>query len=233
VGAGKKPEDSAPDSTSAPPDGEESASPPNGATTAPSDGVLARLRAEAAKRLKDIERAEDAADEALLRFGTGLRDFLREAVSIAPAAADGSGAGGEGGFESRDAAGKRVIHSTRFEAQMHAIHCSAESFTKDPGGGEWGVWRGEFEAGAWTESVSGDLERFGELRGMMERLVPGEVRYEDFWARYYFLRRSIETAEKRRRDLLKGVYLSILFCVYRDMFLSPLPPLLILRGLAS
>ncbi|KFY19788.1 hypothetical protein V493_07832, partial [Pseudogymnoascus sp. VKM F-4281 (FW-2241)] len=48
-------------------------------TTTPNEGVLARLRAEAAKRLKDIERAEDAADEALLRFGTGLRDFLREA----------------------------------------------------------------------------------------------------------------------------------------------------------
>ena len=40
-----------------------------------SEGVLARLRSEAAKRLKDIEKAEDAADEALLKFGTNIRNF--------------------------------------------------------------------------------------------------------------------------------------------------------------
>ncbi|KFX85911.1 hypothetical protein O988_09857 [Pseudogymnoascus sp. VKM F-3808] len=188
--------DNTSDSTSTPKDGET----PTAGT--PNEGVLARLRAEAAKRLKDIERAEDAADEALLRFGTGLRDFLKEAVSIAPAGTEEGGAGG--GFESKDAAGKRVIHSTRFEAQMHAIHCNADSFTKDPEGEEWKEWRDKFDAEGRTGEISGDLERFGELRGMMERLVPGDVKYEDFWARYYFLRHSIETAEKRRRDLLKG-----------------------------
>ncbi|OBT83700.1 hypothetical protein VE02_07578 [Pseudogymnoascus sp. 03VT05] len=195
VGQAKKSEASTSDDTTAK-DGE------TPTTDTPSEGVLARLRTEAAKRLKDIERAEDAADEALLRFGTGLRDFLREAVSIAPAGTEEGGEGG--GFESKDAAGKRVIHSTRFEAQMHAIHCNAESFTKDPEGEEWAEWRGEFDVEGRTGEISGDLERFGELRGMMERLVPGEIKYEDFWARYYFLRHSIETAEKRRKELLKG-----------------------------
>ncbi|OBT39969.1 hypothetical protein VE00_10001 [Pseudogymnoascus sp. WSF 3629] len=197
VGQAKKSEASTTSDTTTTKDGEAPST-----TDTPSEGVLARLRAEAAKRLKDIERAEDAADEALLRFGTGLRDFLREAVSIAPAGTEEGGQ--EGGFESKDAAGKRVIHSTRFEAQMHAIHCNADSFTKDPEGEEWAGWRGGFDAEARTGEVSEDLERFGELRGMMERLVPGEVRYEEFWARYYFLRHSIETAEKRRKELLKG-----------------------------
>ncbi|OBT70689.1 hypothetical protein VF21_10304 [Pseudogymnoascus sp. 05NY08] len=202
VGQAKKSEASASDDTTAK-DGETPTAKDGEPTTAtPSEGVLARLRTEAAKRLKDIERAEDAADEALLRFGTGLRDFLREAVSIAPAGTEVGGQ--EGGFESKDAAGKRVIHSTRFEAQMHAIHCNSESFTKDPEGEEWAEWRGEFDAEGRTGEISGDLERFGELRGMMERLVPGEIKYEDFWARYYFLRHSIETAEKRRKELLKG-----------------------------
>lgn len=104
---------------------------------------------------------------------------------------------------------------------MHAIHCNADSFTKDPEGEEWKEWRGEFDAEGMTGEISGDLERFGELRGMMERLVPAEVKYEDFWARYYFLRHSIETAEKRRRDLLKGVYLP--FILFRRVLnlLSP------------
>lgn len=220
VGQAKKPDPSTDSSTptdGTPKDGSDPAS-----TSTPSEGVLARLRAEAAKRLKDIERAEDAADEALLRFGTGLRDFLREAVSIAPAGTEEGGQ--EGGFESKDAAGKRVIHSTRFEAQMHAIHCNAESFTKDSEGEEWREWRGGFDAEGRTGEISGDLERFGELRGMMERLVPGEVRYEDFWARYYFLRHSIETAEKRRRDLLKGMYMS--FILFLSSFTSLFPPII-------
>lgn len=38
----------------------------------------------------------------------------------------------------------------------------------------------------------------------MEKLVPDEIPYPDFWKRYYFLRHSIETAEARRRDLLKA-----------------------------
>ncbi|KUI55627.1 hypothetical protein VP1G_03090 [Cytospora mali] len=87
-----------------------------------SETVLSRLRAEAAKRLKDVQRAEDAADEALLRFGTNIRDFLREAVSIAPPSAtspsDPNAVGGAGSaavmFESKDASGKRTIPYENF-----------------------------------------------------------------------------------------------------------------------
>jgi hypothetical protein len=56
-----------------------------------------------------------------------------------------------------------------------------------------------------TEDISKDLESFAELRTSMEKLVPDTVPYGDFWKRYYFLRHSIETAEARRRDLLKGM----------------------------
>lgn len=49
------------------------------------ESFIARFKAEAAKRLKDIEKAEDAADEALLRFGTNVRNFLKEAVTVVPA----------------------------------------------------------------------------------------------------------------------------------------------------
>lgn len=38
----------------------------------------------------------------------------------------------------------------------------------------------------------------------MEKLVPDQIPYADFWKRYYFLRHGIETAEARRRDLLKA-----------------------------
>lgn len=168
-----------------------------------SEGVLARLRSEAAKRLKEIEKAEDAADEALLKFGTNIRNFLRDAVSIAPPT-EGSGEGSTVLFESKDAQGKRVIHTTRFDAQLHVIHSSLDSFMNDPVSGEYAPWAKDFNVENKTNDISSDLEKYKELRTAMEKLVPDQVAYEDFWKRYYFLRHSIETAEARRRDLLKG-----------------------------
>jgi hypothetical protein len=178
---------------------------PTDEVLAESEGVLARLRTEAARRLKEIEKAEDAADEALLKFGTNLRNFLKDAVTIAPPSEE-AGQGNTVLFESKDASGKRVIHTTRFDAQLHVIHSSTDSFTKDPVSEEYELWTKTFDLDSKTEDISKDLENFAELRASMEKLVPDTVPYGDFWKRYYFLRHSIETAEARRRDLLKGIY---------------------------
>ena len=175
-----------------------------------SETVLSRLRGEAAKRLKDLQQAEDAADEALLRFGSNLRDFFRDAITIAPPSGDGqadsSSRGANAGmlFESKDAHGKRVIHTSRFDAQLHVIHTSPESFGKDGTGAEFETWAKEFDVDKKTADISSDLEKYPELRSTMEKLVPDQVAYTDFWKRYYFLRHGIETAEARRKDLLKG-----------------------------
>lgn len=176
-----------------------------------SENVLSRLKVAAAQRLKDIQKAEDAADEALLKFGTNIRDFLRESISIAgPSvdAASGSARGGPSGdgvlFESKDAQGKRVIHTSRFDAQLHVIHTNPESFSKDPASEEYAAWSSSFDIDKKTADITADLTKYPELRTTMEKLVPDQIPYPDFWKRYYFLRHSIETAEARRRDLLKG-----------------------------
>lgn len=183
-------------------DGEDGQTTPTKRGSTDEETVLSRLRMEAAKRLKTLQKAEDAADEALLRFGSNVRDFLKEAISIAPP--DGSEQGSTVLFESKDAQGKRVIHASRFDAQLHVIHTSPESFTKDPSAAEYEAWTKEFDAEKRTEDISNDLAKYPELRTTMEKLVPDQIPYADFWKRYYFLRHSIETAEARRRDLLKG-----------------------------
>ncbi|KAK4134899.1 BSD-domain-containing protein [Trichocladium antarcticum] len=170
-----------------------------------SETVLARLQREAAKRLKDLQKAEDAADDALLKFGSNMRDFFRDAISIAPPT--GGQADSQGGtvlFESKDAQGKRVIHTSRFDAQLHVIHTSPDRFTKDGNGAEYEGWVKAFDVDQKTDDISGDLAKYPELRATMEQLVPDRVPYADFWSRYYFLRHGIETAEARRRDLLKA-----------------------------
>ncbi|KAJ5835658.1 hypothetical protein N7447_001684 [Penicillium robsamsonii] len=165
------------------------------------ESFIARLKAEAARRLKEIEKAEEAADEAILRFGMNISHKLREAVSILPPDADESG---KLLFESKDAEGKRVIHATRFEAQLHVIHSNLESFSKDPASDEWPAFKKEFNVERKTDEIAADLEKYPELRSAMEKLVPEQVEYVEFWTRYYFLRLVVETEEKKRKELLKG-----------------------------
>ena len=184
--------------------------------------MVSRFRSEAAKRLKDIEKAEDAADEALLKFGTNLRNFLKEAVIVtAPEAAAAAGAqlqnltgGGNNTssrettevlFETNDAEGRRVFHSSRIDAQLHAIHSRGESFSKDPEASEWEPWSEEFDVEKETDRIAADLKKYDELRRQMGRLVPQEVEYGVFWKRYYFLRKAVEEEEKKRREVLKGL----------------------------
>lgn len=174
-----------------------------------SETVLSRLRVEAAKRLKDLQRAEDAADEALLKFGGNVRDFLRDAVNIAPPDVNNTGDNAVR-FESKDSKGKRVIHTSRFDAQLHVIHTTTDGFMKDPSKDEYESWSKEFDIDKKTEDIAGDLDKYPELRITMEKLVPDQIPYADFWKRYYYLRHGIETAEARRRDLLKGKRLSVL-----------------------
>ncbi|GAO17420.1 uncharacterized protein UV8b_06145 [Ustilaginoidea virens] len=173
-----------------------------------SETVLSRLRAEASKRIKDLQRAEDAADEALLRFGTNVRDFLRDAISVAPPDESSSSSSSSQPaavlFESKDAQGKRVIHTSRFDAQMHVIHTSLDGFTKDPSGDEFNRWVDGFDVTRKTDAISQDLVKYPELKASMEKLVPEKVPCAEFWRRYYFLRHGIETAESRRRDLLNA-----------------------------
>ena len=171
-----------------------------------SEGIISRFRTEATKRLKEVQRAEDAADEALLKFGTNIRNFLRDAVTIAPPNEEKNKDGSHKIlFESKDQDGKRVIHSTRFDAQLHAIHSSHDSFTKEPVSPEYEKWKTDFDIEKKTEAISKDLEKYEELRRSMEKLVPEQVEYTPFWTRYYFLRMVIETEEQRRREMLKGI----------------------------
>ena len=148
---------------------------------ADSEGFVAKFRAEAEKRLKDIQRAEDAADEALLKFGTNIRNFLRDAVTVSAPSENSSGdASGAGKvlFESKDAEGKRVIHTTRFDAQLHVIHCSLDSFLKDPASPEYAKWKEGFDVEKKTEDIAASLQKYEELRRAMEKLVPDMVEYK-------------------------------------------------------
>lgn len=179
--------------------------------------LVASLRSTAAAKLKDLQKAEDAADEALLKFGTNVRNFLRDAVVIS--APDEEGKESEVLFETQEpGTGRKVFHSTRLDAQLHAIHTNAGSFTEDPQGEEWKTWQDSFDVEKKTDEIAVDLEKYEELRRAMERLVPEKVEYRAFWMRYYFLRKAIEEEERRRKEVLKGKgeHVVLLVCTNDD-----------------
>ncbi|THZ81645.1 BSD-domain-containing protein [Aureobasidium pullulans] len=167
---------------------------------------LLRFKATAATanlNLQKIQAAEDAADEALLKFGTGIKSFLRDAVTVTAPSTSATG-NTEVLFETNDAEGKRVIHSSRFDAQLHVIHTSAQSFTTNPDSPEYAAFASSFDIAAKTDAIAADLEKYPELRRAMEKLVPEKVDYTTFWTRYYFLRKVIQEEEVRRKEVLKG-----------------------------
>lgn len=184
-------------------DGEDQQKETTEESTGTGEGFLTRFKAEAAKRLKEFEKAEDAADEALLRFGMNVRQKLRDAVSIIPP--DTQESSDKVLFESKDAEGKRVIHATRFEAQLHVIHSNLDNFSHDPVSEQWPAFKQEFNVDAKTDAIAADLDTYPELRAAMEKLVPEKVDYADFWCRYYFLRLVVETEEQKRKELVKGL----------------------------
>ena len=186
------------------------------------EGMISKFKAEAAKRLKELEKAEEAADAAIFRFGANIGNFLKDAVSIAPPSDSEKNKDGSAKvlFESKGEDGKRVIHGTRFEAQLHAIHTSRDKFLKDPEGEEWEKWKTGWDFEAEKGAIEKDEERFEELKRMRKRLVPGEVAEEIFWKRYYFLRMIVESEEKRRKEVLKGQLLPLPSICFPTIYLS-------------
>lgn len=196
------------------PEGDTANDDANSADLEDGEGVVSRLKTEAAKRLRDIEKAEEAADEALTRFGTNIRNFLRDAVAIAPPAQDEDQNNEHGNrilFESKDASGERVIHSSRFDAQLHVIHSNVDNFRQDPDSGQWSEFKAKFDLDDETRKteIARDLEKYPALQKARDQLVPDNVSPADFWSRYYFLRMVIEVEEQKRRELLRGMSIAL------------------------
>ncbi|KAL9053588.1 MAG: hypothetical protein Q9162_004685 [Coniocarpon cinnabarinum] len=166
--------------------------------------LLSGFQLMAGERLKQVQAAEDAADEALVKFGTNLRKYLKDAVTVTAPEGGTEGSVKNVLFESKDQEGRRVVHATRFEAQLHVIHTNLENFTTDPDSGEFAKWKTGFNVDKMTDAIARDLAKYEELQRSMERLVPEKVEYATFWTRYYFLRHVVEEQEQKRRELLKG-----------------------------
>lgn len=169
---------------------------------------------------RDLEKVESKAGSYLTKVGADLGAYLKEAVNIeAPTA--GAGGSGERGIAGGAGLGpsegevlfnvpediRNQIYSTRLDAQLHALHTSPEPFLVSASASaaepEYAAFASTFDASAHTARIAADLAAYPKLRTLMEQLVPAQVRYEEFWRKYYYMREQIAAQEQKRRDLME------------------------------
>lgn len=184
--------------------------------TGKAKGMLALLTDKAQKYIddldKDLEEFETKAGKKLFQMGTNLQDMLKEAVTVAgpgnttdaTVASSNEKTGSEVLFNVPEDI-QNQIYSTRLDAQLHALHTTREPFlVKDTNQVDpsYSKFAESFNVDIHTENIAQDLEKYPQLRTLMESLVPDSVAYAEFWTRYYFMRSEISEQEEKRKKLL-------------------------------
>lgn len=166
---------------------------------------------------KDLEKLENKAGETLLQMGTGFQGYIKDAITITGPSKTGDTGANSDAFNSEFGSSevlfsvpediRKQIYSTRLDAQLHALHTTKEPFlvndtaSVDTGYAEFVK---SFDVDAHTETIAKDLDKYPQLRTLMESLVPDSVAYNEFWTRYYFMRSEISDQEEKRKALLQS-----------------------------
>ncbi|XP_052162508.1 LOW QUALITY PROTEIN: uncharacterized protein LOC127779685 [Oryza glaberrima] len=163
------------------------------------------LRDAAARAARDLPAHAHALD--------GLADIVAQGkdaiaqVAAAAAAAPATGHSDGGGGESEPSSASGQVRYSRFEAQLRALQSDPATFTSDPeDSDDFAAWRVGFS----VDERSGEIEALcyesDALEGMVEKLVPGTVESEVFWARYFYRVHRLKQQEDARAKLVKRVF---------------------------
>lgn len=166
---------------------------------------------------KDLEKIEIAAGSYLSKFGKDFRSIVKEAITVAApndtsydrqakspsiSSNEGEDLPSEVLFNVPEDI-RNQIYSTRLDAQLHALHTSTEPFlttTKEDGFDDFAK---DFDVSSHTDDIAKDLEKYTQLRALMESLVPEKISYDQFWTKYYYMRKQLGEQEQKRKMLLE------------------------------
>ncbi|KAJ3299659.1 hypothetical protein HK104_007878 [Borealophlyctis nickersoniae] len=147
----------------------------------------------------EIGNLAEQAESLINTFSTGLTNFLSAAVTLVPAPE-----------EVRPQ--KRIIYD-RKSALIESIRNNPATFLVDPASTEsesanlelaarFKDFIGGYDARQHITTITRLLDESAELKQMLDRLVPHDVSYDDFWARYFFRVAQIEKEEETRRRVI-------------------------------
>ncbi|KAL6841865.1 hypothetical protein ACP4OV_028377 [Aristida adscensionis] len=162
------------------------------------------LKEAAARAARDLPSSAHALDGLADIVAQG-KDALSQATVAAAAAAASAGPASDGGDPELGSASGRVRYS-RFEAQLRALQSDPATFTADPEDAEdFAAWRAGFSLGERQEEIEALCYESDALEAMVDRLVPGTVESEVFWARYFYRVHKLKQQEDARAKLVKRV----------------------------
>jgi hypothetical protein len=159
---------------------------------------------------RDLEKIENAAGSYAVKLGKDVKSFLKDAVTVS---APGEHSGESESESGEDApaeilfdvpeAVQNQIYSTRLDAQLHALHTSQQPFLTTSYEPDFDKFAESFDIEAHTGTIAADLDQYKPLRSLMESLVPDQVPYNEFWAKYYYMKKQIHDQEQKRKLLLQ------------------------------
>ncbi|KAJ3007625.1 hypothetical protein HKX48_009011 [Thoreauomyces humboldtii] len=153
-----------------------------------------------------LDEMADRADEFLLSIGSGLSSFLSNAVTIIPGL-DGSTTSPTKPI--KEPITKRNIIFNRKTALITSLRTDDTTYA-DPGSDDqqlaarFNEFRADFSLQDKQSQNEILLLETPEMRTVMDRLVPKDISYADFWTRYYFRVTELEREEETRKKLMSA-----------------------------
>jgi hypothetical protein len=90
---------------------------------------------------------------------------------------------------------------------LHDLHSNHELLVGEPDLHDepsYPAWEESFSAEQRTDDIASLLERYPELRTLMDSLVPEKVSYTDFWKRYLYQKSKIDAEEAKRKQVFEN-----------------------------
>ncbi|OEL14281.1 hypothetical protein BAE44_0024701 [Dichanthelium oligosanthes] len=160
------------------------------------------LRDAAARAARDLPSSAHALD--------GLADIVaqgKDALSqVAAAAAAPVSAHSDGGESEQSSASGAHVRYSRFEAQLRALQADPATFTADPEDAvDFADWSKGFSLDERKDEIEALCYDSDALEAMADRLVPGTVESDVFWARYFYRVHKLKQQEDARAKLVQRV----------------------------
>jgi hypothetical protein len=149
---------------------------------------------------KDLEQVENFAGTYVSKFG----QFLKESIAVsAPDDQDELIEDQEGEllFNVGGIRGPK-LSASRTEAQLYTLQTSAELYLTEDKDPQFEEFKQGFKVDSKTDEICQLLKKCDNLQKLSTELVPAKVKYDEFWARYFYMHEKILQQESNRKRLL-------------------------------
>ncbi|KAJ3339188.1 BSD domain-containing protein 1 [Entophlyctis luteolus] len=179
-------------------------------------GSVAKMveRVDVAHTVERIENLADRAEDFLESVETGMWNFMSSAISNATSliptdlgmrsGSSGTAKGMKSNiiFDRKTATIISLRHSESTYLEDPANIHSSSPFAKLEQAKRYVVFKDAFEISLYSTEIARLFDDDIEMRGILTKLVPSSLTYDEFWLRYFFQISEVEREEEARKKLM-------------------------------